>query len=150
MSDRDYQKIAQIIGGLDSKISTLAKKSKIIKNLNDTLVQSLPKHLANQVTAYDIYQGILKLSVPNASIATQIRNLSSSIVTRLNNSFSSQYILSLQCKITSTSKAQESSTNIPRASCISNASRAKLNWLSTQIKDPKLASAVKKLGGKPG
>lgn len=148
MPDIDFKNIAQIIGGMNCKVSNLAKKSQSINNLNSLLDQHLPNNLIGQIKAYDFYQGILKISVTNASIATQIRNSSTSLIAKLNNTLSFNHILSLQCKIHTKPKTQNLANKNNTATAISSSSREKLSKLSGIIKDKNLADALEKLSKK--
>lgn len=146
MSNNSFKNITQIIGGMNNKISALARKSKNIDQLDQRLKKCLPTNLANTVKAYDFYQGIIKVSVPNASIATQLRNSSPSILKKLNDSGSFDKYISIQCKIHEKPNQSSCPSQKVKAKTISSASREKLNKLSEEVTDQNLSRAIKKLG----
>lgn len=146
MSNNSFKNITHIISGMNNKISALARKGKNIGTLDQRLQKCLPANLTNTVKAYDFYQGIIKVSVPNASIATQLRNSSPSILKKLNDNGSFDKYISIQCKIQEKPGQNSCPAKKITANTIPSSSREKLNKLSAQIADPNLASAIKKLG----
>ena len=147
MSEKELKNVGQIIKGMNNRLSSLAKKSDHLKTLNNNLNKHLPSQLKSNISAYDFYQGILKVTVPNASVATQLRNSAISLMKKLNQELDliGREVISIQCRIKTQRTLIQNLKQESMAVTITDDSRKKIKTLSSEIKYQKLADALDKL-----